>query len=264
MAPLTTSGYLFLLAGWSNLVWQPLALTFGRRPVFLVSIIALAAISEWTAWITTYGSWAAARCLYGFFCAPVEVLPEIAVADIFFAHQRGTYVSLYMVTLCGSNFFGPIVAGFMSDSLGWQSVQHFGAILLLVNFVLAFFLLEESMYRRGSVEVEVVGSTAKQDRSVRTLQKDSVTFNDDFKTPEVVWEKDRAPKAALTPSEIETSPSSPPTYPVKTYRQKLALYSRSEVTNKQFIRMIYRPVLIFFLFPNITWAGLMYGSALAW
>jgi hypothetical protein len=33
------AGYLFLLAGWSNLFWQPLALQYGKRPVYIISTI---------------------------------------------------------------------------------------------------------------------------------------------------------------------------------------------------------------------------------
>lgn len=34
------AGYLFLLAGWGNLFWQPIALQYGKRPVYIISTIA--------------------------------------------------------------------------------------------------------------------------------------------------------------------------------------------------------------------------------
>ena len=55
------TGYLFLMAGWTNIIWQPLALTFGRRPIILTSLLFCVAISEWTAWIDRYPSWAAGK-----------------------------------------------------------------------------------------------------------------------------------------------------------------------------------------------------------
>lgn len=33
-------GSQFLFAGWGCLVWQPLALQYGKRPVYLISILA--------------------------------------------------------------------------------------------------------------------------------------------------------------------------------------------------------------------------------
>ena len=244
-------GYLFLLAGWSNLFWQPLALTFGRRPVYLVSLVGLVAISEWTAWLSDYGSWAAARCLYGFFVAPVEVLPEISAPDIFFAHERGTYIGLYMLALSGSNYFAPMIAGFVSDGLGWRSVQHLGAIVLGVNLVLAFFLQEETMFSRSSVEAELVDQAVQDGNPVITKGDilDSVPLDS---------------KVCIEPSVTQTTVSSGPVYARKTYLQKLAFWSYNGVSLSQFLRMMYRPILIFFTFPNIAWSGFMYGSALSW
>lgn len=54
----------------------------------------------------------------------------------------------------GGNFIGPFIAGFMNDAIGWRWVQHWCALLLAFNFVLAFFLQEESMFERGNFEAE--------------------------------------------------------------------------------------------------------------
>jgi MFS family permease len=222
----TGTGFLFLMAGWTNIFWQPMALTFGRRPIILLSLLGCIAVSEWTAWISHYPSWAAARCLYGLVCAPVEVLPQICIPDVFFAHERGTYIGWYMLVLCGSNFLAPLIAGFMNDAYGWHWVQHWSALVLALNFVLAFFFYEESMYTRASVEAENEGDI------------------------------------------LDSASTDPIDEPVarkkKTFWQKMKLWSFNHNSVSQIIRMGYRPVFIFFLFPNIMWAGIMYGFALAW
>ncbi|KAJ5813143.1 hypothetical protein N7447_010166 [Penicillium robsamsonii] len=235
----TGTGFLFLMAGWSNLIWQPLAETYGRRPVLLLSLIGCVAITEWTAWIPSYSSWAAARCLYGILCGPAEVLPEVCMSDIFFAHERGTYIAMYMFVLCGSNFIAPLIAGFVNDGAGWHWVQHWSAILLGVNLVLTFFFYEETIYTRSAVEA------TEADLCL--------------------------PDHNLNSSDCKRSLSPPPValeegliYELKSYKDKLKLWSYQCLSLSQFFRMMYRPVFIFFLFPNIMWAGFMYGSALAW
>jgi MFS family permease len=221
----TGTGFLFLMAGWTNLIWQPLAFTFGRRPVILLSLLGCIAISEWTAWIDSYSPWAAARCLYGLACAPVEVLPEICIPDVFFAHERGTYIGWYMLVLCGSNFIAPLIAGFMNDTYGWHWVQHWSALILALNFVLAFFFYEESMYTRDNVEAEAIY---------------------DISSPRPV-----------DPQYLAGTGK-------RTFLQKMKLWSYNQVSPAQAFRMAYRPILIFFQFPNIMWAGFTYGFALAW
>lgn len=225
----TGTGFLFLMAGWTNLIWQPLALTFGRRPIILLSLLFCVAVSEWTAWIDRYSPWAAARCLYGFACAPVEVLPEICIPDVFFAHERGTYIGWYMLVLCGSNFVAPLIAGFMNDAYGWHWVQHWAALILALNFVLAFFFYEESMYTREQVEADKIDE---------------------------VPDPSKVPLNQVRPSDLPVTQ--------KTFLQKMKLWSYSRVSPAQVLRMAYRPILIFFLFPNIMWAGFTYGFALAW
>jgi len=40
----------------------------------------------------------------------------------YFQHERGTYIGVYAFLLGGSNFFAPIIAGFIADAQGWQWV----------------------------------------------------------------------------------------------------------------------------------------------
>lgn len=63
------------------------------------------------------------KVLQGLFGAPTETLGEISVADVYFSHQRGTYMAVYAVTLYGAGFLGPILGGFINDRQGWKWVQ---------------------------------------------------------------------------------------------------------------------------------------------
>ena len=62
------TGYMFLAFGWACLFWQPLAVQFGKRPVFLISVLATSMIQVWAPYTKTNGQWIANKILQGMSC----------------------------------------------------------------------------------------------------------------------------------------------------------------------------------------------------
>ncbi|KXL47093.1 MAG: hypothetical protein FE78DRAFT_78468 [Acidomyces sp. 'richmondensis'] len=139
---------MFLAFGWGRLFWQHCALQYGKRPVYLISILATMVIQVWTPYTKSNGKWIVNKVLHGFFGAPIESLCEISITDIYFQHQRGAYIGLYAMLLAGSNSFAPIIAGFIADGQGWQWVLYWCAIFCGTGFAFLFFSMEETNYSR--------------------------------------------------------------------------------------------------------------------
>jgi len=101
------------------IVWQALALQYGKRPVYLISLLTNVIILATAPLCTTSGTYLANRILLGFFGSPVESLAEISVTDIWFAHQRPKYMALYgwSLSMCGK--LAPMVSGLINVGMGW-------------------------------------------------------------------------------------------------------------------------------------------------
>jgi MFS family permease len=169
------TGLQFLFLGWGCLVTQPLALTYGGRGVYLMSLLFTVPLMVWTAYSRIEGEWYAHRILIGFITTPIEALPEVSIPDIFFAHERGAWMSLYVFTLFGSNFLAPLVAGFFADAYGWRWTMKSGAMIAAFAFILAFFFMEETMYFRPTLEGLEDEAAAEQNSEPEVVSLAAVT-----------------------------------------------------------------------------------------
>lgn len=263
------TGYLFLFLGLGALVFQPLAQQFGKRPVFLLSTLGCALINLWQPYITSNGQWIALKILAGFFSSPIESLPEISISDLFFEHERATYMGIYAVALFGSNYIAPMIAGFINENSrsldvgGWKWVIYWSVIFCSMSFVFLFFFMEETNYER---KIKV-----RQDKEGNILY--AITSNDQKKVPvnismlhvspdsdEAVVEGNEtlANQAVLVDySDSEETPKAP-----KTFVQKLSLTSGMK---SKFLLWEYVKGPFYMLqFPIVLWSGFLYGSSLFW
>ncbi|KAG8359235.1 hypothetical protein FVEN_g2909 [Fusarium venenatum] len=195
------------------------------------------------AYVSSNVEWIAKCIIQGFFVAPIESLPEISVTDIYFTHQRGTYIGIYALALAGSNYFAPVISGFIAEYQGWQWVVYWPAIFLSVVFVFLFLFMEETNYIRVARDInrpQIETTRASDENTSKTGEKEAEGGNQEVK------EADETAQEYAKP---------------KTFVQKMSLWH--PFPGQSMARHAGRSIE-YLSWPVIFFAGFSYGSYLIW
>lgn len=104
-------------------MWVPLANYFGKRPVFCFASLLLCVCYIWGAAAKTFDSLLWSNIVGAFAGSTTEALGAAMVNDLYFLHERGAMMGIYMNAISGGNTIGPLICGFVVQSLGWVRLQ---------------------------------------------------------------------------------------------------------------------------------------------
>ena len=249
------------------LVFIPVALKFGRRPIYLLSLLLQLFVSIWAAKLATVADLIlvnAFNCLLG---ALAEVIIQMTVADVFFIHQRGMMNSIYVWIMMIGCSLAPLAAGFITDSQGWRWVWWWMTILFGACLVVFFFLYEETKFvdildgssptRTSSSELgsDSMPELAKDKKELKNKGTEAIMDPGLEETLEAQFNGVKTSKFAAYATEIIIDPS----IPRKTYSQRLKMWSNFPGPLTSYLRHAYHPVIIIFTFPAALYVSVLYG-----
>ena len=117
-----TTGLYMMGLGVGSVFASPTAILYGKRPVYLVSVVIFICTAVWCALSPSYASLVVARVFMGLAVSPVECLPSATIAEIFFLHERAYRIGIYTLLLLGGKNLVPLVSAAIIQSLGWRWV----------------------------------------------------------------------------------------------------------------------------------------------
>ncbi|KAL3463463.1 major facilitator superfamily domain-containing protein [Aspergillus heterothallicus] len=134
------------ILGAAPLLWKPLSHRFGRRPIFLASLVLSCVCNIGCAKSPDYASMAACRALVAFFISPAMALGSAVVMETFFKHQRAMYMGVWTVMVTLGVPIGPFIFGFVAERVGYRWIYWTLAITNGVQFILYLFFGPETRY----------------------------------------------------------------------------------------------------------------------
>jgi len=183
---LTRASYLtslqIAILGGAPLFWRPLSNRYGRRPIFLISLICSLIGNIGCANSHSYATMALCRAITAFFISPASAIGSAVVAETFFKNQRGKYMGIWTLMVTVGVPIAPFIFGFVALRVSYRWIYYILAIVSAaslhfsildlttdkanqqingVQFVLYFILGPESRYIRKGVEH--TGSPYKQE-----------------------------------------------------------------------------------------------------
>lgn len=229
-----------------SIFFIPFIHRYGRRPLYLASMVVQLATCVWAAYMRTPGEVIANSLVGGLGGALSETIAVVTIGDLYFVHHHAILNGIFLLMQSIGAFIGPVIMGYAVENVGWRWMWNITAIMIGFTLVVSFFLFEESKYIPIYHGEASTAEEQHQQQVLAAAQKPSrdadIKDSDDH-------------EAGRTPSATSIA------YPRRSYWQRMALVT---YTDEPVLRHFYQPFLLFFAIPGVGYAAITYGTMLAW
>ncbi|KAJ7624471.1 major facilitator superfamily domain-containing protein [Roridomyces roridus] len=133
------------IVGSAPILWRPLANRYGRRPIFLLSLICSLVGNIGCAKSPTYSTMALCRAITAFFISPASAIGSAVVTETFFKHERATYMGIWTIMVVP---VAPLIFGFVAERVNYRWIYWILAMINGAQFVLYYIFGRETLYMR--------------------------------------------------------------------------------------------------------------------
>jgi MFS family permease len=187
-----------------------------------------------------------------------EALVQLSLMDLWFEHQAGAAIGIYVLATSVGTYMGSLVASYISQSyLGFRWVGYMGAIFSGGTLLLLYFGLEETAFDRArytTMHGYGVSERAAAGENGATDEKKTVTTGTDGTATPPVEDVERNGGFAAPEKE-------------KSYWQRIAIITPASNLDgygfKQYMRILLHTLKVF-TFPAVWYSGIQWGAQNAW
>jgi MFS family permease len=117
------------ILGGAPLFWRPLCNRYGRRPIFLLSLIGSMVGNIGCAKSPSYGIMALCRAITAFFISPAGAIGSAVVAETFLKKDRARIIGVWTLMTTLGVPIAPFLFGFLVQRLNYRWIYWILAIV---------------------------------------------------------------------------------------------------------------------------------------
>ena len=121
--------------GGAPLFWRPLSNRFGRRPIFLISLICSLVGNIGCAKSPSYATMGLCRAITAFFISPAAAIGSAVVAETFFKKDRARCMGAWTLMVTIGVPAAPFITGFVALRVGYRWIYYILAIVSSIFIV---------------------------------------------------------------------------------------------------------------------------------
>ncbi|KAF2215305.1 hypothetical protein CERZMDRAFT_105090 [Cercospora zeae-maydis SCOH1-5] len=185
--------YPTMFMGVGNLVFMPLAMAIGRRPIYLLSCIILIAAGIGAGYVETYEQHLGVRMILGFAAGQSEALVPMMIQEVHFIHERSTFLmwqsAIQTIISAVLTLFASPIAG----DIGPGNWYILGGGFAAAVAVASIFFVPETRYDRslaayGQVTEEDIENNPELAREAKAIRwSERPDFDLDKYQPRTLW-----------------------------------------------------------------------------
>lgn len=141
-----SAGILFISIAFSTWLYAPLASLCGRKLPFLLGMLFALTGSIWYALMHNIGDCFGSQVLIGISEGCTEAQVQLCLSSIFYRHQVGAVITIYVLSYSLGTYLGPLVANYVAEDSNFRWVGWANAIAGGVSLLIVIFFFEEDSF----------------------------------------------------------------------------------------------------------------------
>ncbi|RDW92381.1 hypothetical protein BP5796_01775 [Coleophoma crateriformis] len=228
-------GGVIIAIAFSSLIFNALAVKYGKRPIYLITSVGLVVTCFWAAAAKSFGSLVAARVIQGLCMGPLEALVPASIGDVWFVHERGFRNAVFNLGVLGGINLAQPIGGVIIQYSGYKTAFNAMGGAFVVQLILILLWMPESAYHRTNTIMTEIALSHKTD--AQHIEE----------------------KTTATPTTTHEAVS---TEPPQSWAKELLPYS-GYINHVSFWNTLCRPLSLL-ASPAVLWATLLFTTCISW